>query len=132
MNQALKQYRTASAHAEVEAASPHRLVQLLLQGALDKLAIAKGLMLNKQVEQKGMQINSVIAILCTLQASLNLELGGELAVNLDKMYVFCIRKLTEANHLNQPETIDLVVQLIREVKSGWDQIPDEQRNVVQD
>ena len=81
---AMKQYQQVSVHSGIMDASPHRLVQMLMEGVLEKIALAKGNMANKQVAGKGENISRAIGIIGGLQASLNYELGGEIAENLNK------------------------------------------------
>jgi flagellar protein FliS len=55
--------------------------------------------------------------------------GGDIAQNLDQLYEFMITQITEANHQNNPAKIDDVIDIIREIKSAWDQIPNEYHNL---
>lgn len=55
--------------------------------------------------------------------------GGDIAQNLDQLYEFMITQITEANHQNNPQPIDDVIEIIREIKSAWDQIPTEYHNL---
>ena len=71
---------------------------------------------------KGELIGKAIGIIGGLRAGLNLEEGGELAVNLDNLYDYMSRRLLEANLKNSVEPLDEVADLLRNVKSGWDAI----------
>lgn len=55
--------------------------------------------------------------------------GGDIAQNLDQLYEFMITQITAANHKNDPQLIDDVIDIIREIKSAWDQIPAEFHNL---
>ncbi len=50
---ALRQYQTVNSHAQISEASPHRLVQMLMEGGLDRLAQAKGALSRGDIAQKG-------------------------------------------------------------------------------
>lgn len=55
--------------------------------------------------------------------------GGDIASNLDALYEFMITQISAANHQNDPQPIDDVIDIIREIKSAWDQIPGEFHNL---
>ena len=123
--QGLKQYQSTSAHSGTFEASPHRLIQMLMEGALEKIAKAKGFMQRNEIEQKGKHITWAIKIVGGLQSSLDMEVGGELAQNLDNLYEYMTRSLIEANAENSIEKLDEVASLLQTVKEGWDGIEDE-------
>lgn len=121
---AMKQYKQISVHSSIMDATPHRLIQMLMEGALERIAQAKGFMLNKNFAAKGEMLSKAIGIIGGLQSSLNKTEGGELAQNLDNLYDYMTRRLTDANLRNDPRILDEVAGLMIEVKSGWDNIPD--------
>ena len=119
---ALNEYHQVGVHTAVGDASAHQLIQMLLNGALEKIATAKGLMLRKNPE-KGSCIGRVISILDGLRESLNFEVGGEIAENLDQLYEYCQRRLLQASAQNDPKHLDEVTALLREIKIAWESIP---------
>ena len=119
---ALKQYQTVNTQAQVFDASPHRLIQMLMEGGLSRLAQAKGAMERGQVALKGELLGKAIAIIGGLREGLDLRQGGELAANLDSLYEYMSSRLLQANRSNDVAIIDEVASLLREVKSGWDGI----------
>ena len=125
MKSALSQYNSVSVNSGVEDATPHRLVQMLMEGALDKIATAKGHMLHNEPAEKGRFISWAISIVSGLQSSLDMEAGGELSRNLDDLYDYMVRRLGEAGASNDPTILDEVSSLLLEVKSAWDVIPSE-------
>lgn len=130
--QAAFRYQQVSTHSAVQEASPHTLIQMLLKGALDKIAYAKGNMARNQVAEKGQNIGKAVAIVMALQNSLDLKIGGELASNLFLLYDYMTRKLIYANKENDPQALDEVSELLLEIKSGWDQIPEDIRTMDRD
>jgi flagellar protein FliS len=120
---ALKQYQHVGVQAAIADATPHRLILLLLQGASEKIATAKGYTLRGNSE-KGSLISEAISILDGLRGSLNFEGGGEIARNLELIYDYCQRRLLEANIKNDPVVLDEVYGLLREIKLAWEAIPD--------
>ena len=116
------QYSQVDNYTGVTEASPHRLVQMLLDGVLGKIAAVKGLMLRNDISKKGEVIGQAISIIGGLRSSLDMEAGGEIAVNLDNLYEYMERQLIKANLENNTVLLDEVVVLLREIKVAWDSI----------
>ena len=127
---AMQEYRHNHIQGGIETASPHRLVQMLMEGALEKLLAAKGFMAKKDIAKKGEHISWAISIIDSLRSCLNVEVGGDFAQNLLELYNYMERRLLEANINNDPAMLDEVAQLIIEIKSGWDAIPAEYHSPV--
>jgi len=127
-NAAMQQYQQNYIHGGTETASPHRLVQMLMEGALDKLMASKRFMMTQDIAKKGENISWTISIIDSLRSCLNVEVGGEFAQNLYSLYDYMEQKLLEANIKNDPKLLDEVAQLMIQVKSGWDAIPQEHHN----
>jgi flagellar protein FliS len=119
---AVQNYSSVKVHSSVETASPHRLIQMLLEGALERIAQAKGAMVQNQIARKGELIGKAVAIVGGLQGSLNDKEGGALAANLDGLYDYIIRRLSQANHENNTEYLDECGRLLGEIKTAWDAI----------
>lgn len=127
MHRELNQYRQAGPIAEVAVAEPHRLIQMLFEGALERIAVARGAMIHGNIAVKGDRIGKAIDIVESLRALLDHEKGEELAARLDALYDYMSRRLFAANVRNDPEALDEVARLLREIKSGWDAIPEQLR-----
>lgn len=119
---AMKQYQTVNVNAQVSEADPHRLIQMLMEGALQRIAQARGALQHGNVPLKGEQIGKALGIVGGLRDSLNVDQGGELAANLDRLYAFMQQRLSEANLKNDAAILDEVSELLREIKAGWDGI----------
>ncbi|WP_286239996.1 flagellar export chaperone FliS [Neptuniibacter halophilus] len=120
---ALKQYKSVDLRATVETASPHKLISMLLEGALTALAKAKGATERGQIEERTEHLNKATDIIVGLKGSLDLDKGGELAANLDELYNYMIRQVLLANRENDEKKIQEVMDLILEVRSGWSAMP---------
>ena len=123
INSALSEYASVSVTSGIEDATPHRLIQMLMEGALDKIATAKGHMLHENMSEKGRHISWAISIISGLQSSLDMETGGEVSANLDNLYDYMVRRLGVAGAQNDTAILDEVSSLLLEVKSAWDVIP---------
>ena len=118
-------YRAQGLKEVVENASPHALIQMMMGGALDRIAAAKGFMERGSIPEKGAQIGWAISIIDGLRLSLDKSAGGELAQNLENLYDYMMTRLLDANIRNEPAYLDEVAGLLRQVKSAWDAIPPE-------
>ena len=119
----LAAYRSTSAHAGVAAADPHRLIVMLMDGALERIAAARGHMTNGSGGEKAQLLQRAVAIIDELRNSLNIKAGGELSHNLDALYEYMCMRLTQANSSNKPEMLDEVSRLLNEIRSAWLQLP---------
>ncbi len=124
----IDQYMQVNVHGGASDASPHRLIQMLLDGALDRIAVAKGHMVRGNIAEKGRYIGLVISIVEGLRISLDKPGGGEIAQNLDNLYEYITRRLAEASLKNDETILDEITSLLKEVKEGWDAIPEEFRH----
>lgn len=121
---AIKQYQQVSVNSAVLGASPHRLVQMLMEGALERIAVAKASMARNEIAIKGQNIGVAINIVGGLQGSLNKEAGGAIAENLNNLYDYMVNRLLVANSQNDESILDEVSGLMVEIKMGWDAMPD--------
>ncbi|MGZ0781891.1 flagellar export chaperone FliS [Pseudomonas saponiphila] len=119
---ALRQYQKVGAQAQTSEASPHRLVQMLMEGGLDRIAQAKGAMERKDIANKGVFISKAIGIIGGLREGLDLENSMDTLADLDSLYAYMMTRLAEANIKTDPKILDEVAGLLRTVKDGWDAI----------
>ena len=120
---AVQAYSKVGVASGVEQASPHRLIQMLMEGAIEKVAKAKGYMERKEIANKGGHISWAISIIDGLRASLDKTNGGDIADNLDDLYDYMTRRLIRANMENNPDLLDEVISLLRSIKGAWEEIP---------
>ena len=129
MRGSLQSYRKVSLESEITVASPHRIIQLMFAGALQRLAQARYAMEQNELVNKGVYIGKAVSIIIGLQNSLNMDAGGQIAKNLSDLYDFMLRKITEANLNNDVKAIDDVCDILRTIKEGWDAIPADKHNI---
>ena len=122
----LKSYRQFSIQSEITVASPHRVIQMMLTGGLERLIEIRTAIEEKNMEKKGLAINKAIGIINGLSNSLNMELGGQISTNLYELYQFMVINLSNANLNNDIDTINDVIYILKNIKEGWDKIPFEQ------
>ncbi len=115
-------YNNVNATSGVEDADPHMLIQMLIDGAIEKTNKAKYFMTEKNIEKKGHHVSWAISIISGLQASLDSEKGGEIAANLNNLYDYCTRTLIEANSENNIAKLDSVLGVMNNIREGWNGI----------
>ena len=117
-------YKRVGAQTSIEGASPHQVICLLFEALVLSLHSARGAMARGDLELKGQAIGKAVRILEEgLKAALDLESGGELALNLRGVYNYSILRLTTANLKNDMTLIEEVTQLIVPVFDAWKSIP---------
>ena len=121
--EALKQYRELGLETQINNASPHRLIQLLMDGALERLNGAKSAMERGDAATKGVLIGKAMGIISGLRSSLDMDVQGtDLPERLDDLYDYMGRRLLEASTFNKVEMLTEVIDLLKTIKSGWDGI----------
>ncbi len=125
---AINQYQQASAGAVVDA-SPHKIISLLMQGALDRMSQAKGHIQQQQLEARNNAINKTSDIIDCLRNALDHTHSEELSGNLDSLYDYMLRRLFEANAKNDESIIDEVAKLLSSIYLSWKQIEAPQAQV---
>jgi flagellar protein FliS len=120
---ALNAYTQVAVQTGVGEASPHKLIQMLLEAALAKIAAAKGYMAHGKIAEKCTQLNSAVSIIEGLRSSLDMDKGGEISQNLNALYDYIERRLTEANRNNKVEILEEVAGLLCPIKDAWVAIP---------
>lgn len=124
-----------AAHAylstQVQTTSKGELLIMLYDAAIKFMKQAKIKIREKDYAAKGILISKAIEVIAELAASLNKDKGGELAENLNKLYLFCNTRLLMANLKMDTDKIDEVIKIIEGVSSAYKEIiPKEDSAVV--
>jgi flagellar protein FliS len=123
----INQYQKVAVETRISSSSSHNLVSMLFDGLLEKLARASGAIERGNVAEKGEAIGAGIKIIDGLRAALDYDKGGEIAANLGAMYDYMERRLLEASSMADTSIVAEVVSLVKQIKAGWDAIPQEIR-----
>lgn len=118
----LQSYKKVGAYGNLAEASPHQVVQVMLDAVLARIAEATGHLERGEVAAKGEKIGKALAIIEALMLGLDKERGGDLAQNLERLYDYASRTLLKANLENSADLLKEVTSLLREIKLGWDGI----------
>jgi len=120
----LDQYQSTEWETGVSEATPYKLVEMLYDGTLTALAKAKGFIERGEFKNKAQVIGQVSNIMITLRSDLDFEVGGEVATNLDALYEYIGRICLEASRENDIEKLDEAMDLVKTLKEGWAQMPE--------
>lgn len=121
-------YETTGVETGVMSADPHKLVQMLFEGA--RVAIARGLLAMEQgdVMRKGESISRAIKIVMEgLNASLSRDASPELADRLASLYDYIARRLAYGNARNDAGAIREADRLLAELEGAWRAIAPDRR-----
>ena len=118
-NSKLAAYQSVSAYGGVACDDPHRLVLMIMDGALDRLALARGFQERGNTARKAQVLHSCIILITELRGSLNLQQGGPLAQNLSELYDYMQRRLLRAISEDNMECVKEVTTLLGEIRSAW-------------
>lgn len=116
-------YAKVGIETGVVAASPHKLIVMLFDGAIVAISNAVHHLGTGEVASKGQAISKAIAIIENgLRASLDKKAGGEIAVSLDSLYEYMTSRLLQANLENSVVMLTEVQNLLRDLKTSWEAI----------
>ena len=121
----LQAYQRVNTQTSITDADPHKLIQLLYNGAIERINMAKSRIQAKDYAGKAKLINKAIEIVGGLRSFLDLEQGGDLAARLASLYEYMERTLLEASMRNDVTKLDEVATLLRSIKEAWDGIREE-------
>lgn len=126
---ALNAYKRVEVEAGALGASPHQLILLLFDGAIQAIAKARFHMERKETAAKGQAISMGISIVGGLNACLDKNAGGSIAENLGALYEYMNYRLVQANVKNDIGALDEVGKLLVDLRGAWDAIgrPQQQR-----
>ena len=104
---------------QVTTASQEKILLMLYEGAIRFVKHADKAMAEKNLADKGKYISKATAILSELMATLDFKVGGQLAADLENLYVFMIDKLIDGNINNDREAIAVVEKLLKTLYTAW-------------
>ena len=122
-SRAAQSYGSVQVVTGVAMADSVQLIQMLFDGLTESLASAKGHMMNNAIEEKSMSISRAGRIVVGLQGALDFERGGELAQNLNELYVYVTRRLFHVNAYNDLAALEEVQSLIQDIAEAWKSLP---------
>jgi flagellar protein FliS len=122
---AINAYQKGTLKQDIINADPHKLTLMLMQGALDKLAYAKGCIERNDLKGRAEHLSKATAIFINLRDTLDLDIASDFSENLYSLYNYFIEKLSNVSSDNGIEVISEVSMLFYPIKDAWAQIPEE-------
>lgn len=118
VNRQLMAYKTA----EVGTASKVKLVIMMYDGAIRFLNECKKRMDAGDIAGRGLYISKAQRIVTELQDSLNIQQGGQIAIQLEELYTFLIHNLSKANIKGEKIYIDQSIMVLENLRDAWKQV----------
>ncbi|KFZ38189.1 flagellar biosynthesis protein FliS [Shewanella mangrovi] len=112
-------YKNTAVEGRAAGADVHQLVLMLFDGFLEELERAIGHINGRRFDRKAHSVEKMLRILGGLEASLDLDKGGELANNMARLYDHCGQMVLQASLRNQVEPLDNVRQVMTNLQQGW-------------
>ena len=89
----------------------------------DRIAASRAALEKGDRLARAVAVTKAQKILYGLRDSLDFEAGGELAINLDSLYEYCLRRLTTAHAREDDEIFAEVMDLMVSIRDAWKEIP---------
>ena len=107
---------------EVQSSSPLELVVMLYDGAIRNMLEAREAMARNDVRARTTAVSKTLAIVAELQQTLNMQEGGEVARELDRLYTYMSTRLLDVTAKADDAAADEVLKLLRTLREGWQSI----------
>jgi flagellar protein FliS len=123
MNNAYAAYQNTN----IKTASQGKLIVLLYEGAVKNLSAAQscftaeGKVEAKNIEKFGNYVMKAQDIISELQASLDMEKGGQISTNLMSLYIYFNQELMSANISKDRKKLDFVLNMLQELSGAWNE-----------
>ena len=116
-------YQQVAAHGGVAAADGPKLIAMMLDGALARIAEARGFAQRGATVEKSRPLQRALAIVAELRACLALE-HGTIPRNLDRLYDYVGRQLLRAHTDRDPRILDDAALVLNEIRLAWNALPE--------
>ena len=120
---ALSQYGKIKNDTQTSYASPHQLMLMLFDGAIEAMSFTIGAIENNNFELRSKQSTRSISIINGMRECLDMETGGELADNLYSLYQYMAQELFRASFKNDVDTIKNIQTMLKDIRGSWEKIP---------
>jgi flagellar protein FliS len=126
---AINAYKKDSLKQQLTNADPHKITLMLMSGAIDRLAFAKGCIERKDLSGKSQYLSKTTAILINLRDTIEMKTNPEFSQNLYALYDYMLDKIGDANITNTIDPLHEVSELLTPIRDAWAQIPDAAKQV---
>ncbi|EKE75440.1 flagellar export chaperone FliS [Gallaecimonas xiamenensis] len=127
MRMNMKQYQGADRNARLLNANPHQVILMLMDGVLEKIAVAKGCLERNDIPGKSQAIDKAIGLISGLQGVLDTESAPEASKNFSAFYDVMTQGLIEASAGRDVEQLDHLIKLFLPLRDAWRDMPEAQK-----
>tara|TARA_B100000768_G_scaffold126281_1_gene116912 strand:- start:543 stop:965 length:423 start_codon:yes stop_codon:yes gene_type:complete len=120
---ALAHYGQIKNDTQTTYASPHQLMLMLFDGAIEAMSITIGAIQNNNFELRSKQSTRSISIINGMRECLDMETGGDLANNLYSLYSYMAKELFRASFKNDADTVQNIQTMLKDIRESWEKIP---------
>lgn len=120
---AIESYGDVKVTTGVSNANSIELIQMLFDGLLESLSVARGHIQHGAIAEKSKALGRASRIVLGLQGALDFERGGDLASNLNELYGYVTRRLFHVNARNDLEALQEIYGLMAEIREAWEEVP---------
>jgi len=126
---AINAYKKDSLKQQLTNADPHKITLMLMSGAIDRLAFAKGCIERKDLSGKSQYLSKTTAIIINLRDTIDMQTNPEFSQNLYALYDYMLDKIGDANIQNIVAPLHEVSELLTPIRDAWAQIPEAAKQV---
>jgi flagellar protein FliS len=112
-------WKSAYLETRILSASPLDLVNILYEHAILEVGEARRHLAAGDVAARSRSISKAIAIIGELQSSLDHDAGGEIAVNLGRLYQYMRQRLTAGNVQQSDAPLAEAGRLLESLGDAW-------------
>jgi flagellar protein FliS len=117
MKNAFQKYKNTS----IQSASREKLLLMMYEGAIKFVKLAIAAIEKKDIAERGMNIGRAFDIILELNNTLDHKIGGEVASQLEQLYMFMTDQLTKANITGDAQHLKTVLRLLETLHDAWKQ-----------
>jgi flagellar secretion chaperone FliS len=120
----------SSAYREVavQTSSPTALVVMLYEGAIRFLQESIAAIKSKDLNAKRHSVDRAVAVVQHLHGTLDMERGGEVAADLNRLYNYITSCILDGSAKLQPASLEEAIKLLRVLLTGWEELARKERN----
>jgi len=120
---ALAHYGQIKNDSQTTYASPHQLMLMLFDGAIEAMSMTIGAIQHNKFELRSKQSTRSISIINGMRECLDMETGGDLANNLYSLYSYMAKELFKASFKNDADTVQNIQTMLKDIRESWEKIP---------
>lgn len=125
MRQNLKAYKKVNIESSIMESSPHQVIVMMFDGALQSISVAKGAIERKDLELKSQSVSKFVNIMSAMRASLDFDAEPEVSQRFDDLYAYCIDVINDVSISLDVSRIEEVTNLLKPLRNAWFEMPEE-------